>query len=231
MPNVSRNLSPVSAPSAPATQAVDLRHFAPTGVSLLRDGGTILVKGNLNRSLVADVRLDGAINSPTRGKFFVASHMWNKSSGPEHAMTKAEMKQLKASMTKFLSTVRLDRSTGQAYGTFMQRLDDALGATPAKPAKVTAATTQRLLQSTNRAIAGGHLKWRNGMPLGERMVEVPLFTERHPDGYSYSAMVPVGALAPSAPVSDPNKATSFFIKRTGGFAGSTTYAGPVKVAK
>ena len=50
--------------------------------------------------------------------------------------------------------------------------------------------------------------------------------ERHPDGFAYSALVPVGALAPGAPALDPNKVNQFFVRRTGGIAGLTDFAGP-----
>jgi hypothetical protein len=66
----------------------------------------------------------------------------------------------------------------------------------------------------------------DGLPLGERMVEVPLMTERHPDGYSFSALIPVGALSPTAPMADPNKVKEFYVRRTGGLMGKTDYAGP-----
>ncbi|MCC7070110.1 MAG: hypothetical protein IT383_02240 [Deltaproteobacteria bacterium] len=70
---------------------------------------------------------------------------------------------------------------------------------------------------------------RDGLPLGVRMVEVPLMQERHPDGYAYSALIPVGALSPTAPMADPNKVKEFYVRRTGGIAGLTDYAGPFTV--
>lgn len=219
----------VAAPAAP--KDLGLAHFQPTRVTLVRDGGSIVVNGNLNRSVTADVRLDGGLGSPTRGQFFVASHLWNEhaTAGSERPMTKAELKQLKAAMGQFLSAVRLDKPTSQAYGTFMKQLDKALaGAGKAEP-KVTKATTERLLKATNQALHKSSHKWTGSLPLGQRFVEVPLLSERHPDGFHYSAMVPVGALSPAAKPGDPNKATSFFIKRTGGFAGGTTYTGPISL--
>ena len=69
----------------------------------------------------------------------------------------------------------------------------------------------------------------DGLPLGTRMVEVPLMRERHPDGYAYSALIPVGALSPTAPMADPNKVNEFYVRRTGGLMGKTDYAGPFTV--
>lgn len=220
-------------PSAPATAARDLglAHFQPTKMTRLRDGGSMVVNGNLNRSLTADVRLDGALHSPTRGQFFVAAHPWSEHApaGSERPMTRAELKQLKAAMSGYLSTVRLDKPTGQAYGAFMKRLDAALAGPADSQPKVSKATAAKLLKATTQALNGAGLKWKGSLPLGQRYVEVPLFSERHPDGFHFSALVPVGALSPTAKLNDPNKATSFIIKRTGGFAGGTTFAGPINV--
>jgi predicted secreted protein len=68
-----------------------------------------------------------------------------------------------------------------------------------------------------------------GLPMGTRFVTVPLTKDKFPDGYQYDAKIPVGALSPSAPLSNPNEATSFFVERSGGFAGRTSYAGPVSL--
>lgn len=65
--------------------------------------------------------------------------------------------------------------------------------------------------------------------LGQRFAKVELFRERHPDGYAYTAYVPVGALSPTAPRMDPNKVNTFYVERTGGFAGLTQSLGPVSV--
>ena len=70
---------------------------------------------------------------------------------------------------------------------------------------------------------------RTGLPLGTRMVEVPLMRERHPDGYAYSALIPVGALTPTAPQLDPNKVKEFYVRRTGGIGGLTDFAGPFTI--
>jgi len=63
------------------------------------------------------------------------------------------------------------------------------------------------------------------------VVEEPLHSEKHVDGFSYSAMIPVGPLHPNAPKLDPNKATQCYIKRTGGFAGVTKYFGPFDILR
>jgi hypothetical protein len=68
-----------------------------------------------------------------------------------------------------------------------------------------------------------------GPPLGMRFERVLLEHQPGFDTYTYFALVPVGALSPSAPVADPNDADSIFIERQGGFAGITMVAGPIDV--
>lgn len=95
---------------------------------------------------------------------------------------------------------------------------------------VTAARADQLRREFGSLSQRGLIHYtHNGLPLGARMVEVPLMRERHPDGYSYSALIPVGALSPTAPMADPNKVNEFYVRRTGGLAGMTSYAGPFTV--
>lgn len=78
--------------------------------------------------------------------------------------------------------------------------------------------------------AAKNIKWHNSMPLGQRFESAEMMRERHPDGYQFDVMVPVGALTPTAPRTDPNKVDSFWVRRSGGFAGLTQYAGPFTIA-
>jgi hypothetical protein len=91
--------------------------------------------------------------------------------------------------------------------------------------------TLKAMQDTFSAHADSLSYSRTGMPAGGRMHRVQLATSMGVggDNYSYAAMVPVGALAPGADVSDPNKATEIYIQRSGGLAGLTEYAGPIKL--
>jgi hypothetical protein len=75
------------------------------------------------------------------------------------------------------------------------------------------------------------VKWQGSMPIGQRFDAVPLKKERHPDGFAYEALVPVGALTPTAPRQDPNSVDTFWVRRTGGIAGMTQYAGPFSIAR
>jgi hypothetical protein len=97
--------------------------------------------------------------------------------------------------------------------------------------KVSDATLSKMRGALNASMDS--LEWRppsQGVPLGVKVVRAPLFAERHPDGFSYTAIIPVGALTPTAPTSDPNKAKQFYVERTGGIAGLTQVAGPISLA-
>jgi len=75
------------------------------------------------------------------------------------------------------------------------------------------------------------VKWHASMPLGQRFESVLLKKERHPDGFAFEALIPVGALTPTAPRQDPNSVDTFWVRRTGGIAGMTQYAGPFSIAR
>ncbi|MFO0724427.1 MAG: hypothetical protein U1E65_11625 [Myxococcota bacterium] len=86
-------------------------------------------------------------------------------------------------------------------------------------------TINKALVALNKALAKGKINFEaSSPPLGEHMVRVQLMKEKHPDGFTYTALFPAGALAPGAPASDPNKDKSIWIERSGGLAGLTEYA-------
>jgi hypothetical protein len=70
------------------------------------------------------------------------------------------------------------------------------------------------------------IAWKSSMPIGQRFESVPLKQERRPDGYAYEALIPVSAMVPNARRKDPNDVDTFWMRRTGGVAGRTQYAGP-----
>ena len=103
------------------------------------------------------------------------------------------------------------------------------GATTPQPVAVKAATRQKLLKQFDKLSTAGVVKYGAHPPAGVRFVRVPLKADRHPDGYAYTALIPVGSLKPGAKPADPNKAKDFVIERSGGFAGITQYAGPFSI--
>ncbi len=80
------------------------------------------------------------------------------------------------------------------------------------------------------ASKSGTVQWHSSMPIGQRFETAPLSRENHPDGFQHDVLVATGAMTPTAPQLDPNKAEGFWIKRTGGIAGMTQYAGPFTIA-
>ncbi|OGQ13261.1 MAG: hypothetical protein A2138_25820 [Deltaproteobacteria bacterium RBG_16_71_12] len=95
---------------------------------------------------------------------------------------------------------------------------------------VTAARTEQLRREFMSLSQRGLVDYQSaGPPLGRRMVEVPLLQERRPDGFSYTALIPVGTLSPTGGILDPNKVDTFYVRRTGGIAGMTQYAGPLTI--
>ncbi len=82
------------------------------------------------------------------------------------------------------------------------------------------------IRKTFAAADAAGTQWHNSMPIGSRFETVFLSRERHPDGFQFEALIPTGAMTPTAPQKDPNTVDTFWVRRTGGIAGLTQYAGP-----
>lgn len=100
------------------------------------------------------------------------------------------------------------------------------GASELRPTRVEA--MRRAFARLDRA---GTLSWTPGgvaeQHLGVRFVRVELMKERRPDGFTFAAFVPVGALSPGAAARDPNRVREFYVERSGGLAGLTLSVGPL----
>lgn len=93
-------------------------------------------------------------------------------------------------------------------------------------------TIAKLKKALSEALQSGSVEFNppgTGMPLGVKYERVQLTSVKHPDGYAYAALIPVGTVYPGAKEKDPNKATSFFVERSGGFAGWTQIGGPISI--
>jgi hypothetical protein len=90
-------------PKAPV-QEEDFTLYVVRGVEVLRDGGTIVLDGYVNRSTDAVVRLDRGLNSATHGQFFVKVTVWPEPSRAERAMTAKERAQLKKSLQEYVAS-------------------------------------------------------------------------------------------------------------------------------
>lgn len=84
----------------------------------------------------------------------------------------------------------------------------------------------------NDVSARGLVEWKSpdmALPQDLPTVRVPLMKERHPDGFTYTAIVPGGRnpfMPQEVPGVDPNSANRFWVERSGGIAGITEIAGP-----
>ena len=76
--------------------------FMPWNIEMYRDGGTIVIAGNLDRSVSATIRLDRGMASPTRGQFFVTEKLFWRPADPERRLTFAELKGLLQSLRQYL---------------------------------------------------------------------------------------------------------------------------------
>jgi hypothetical protein len=92
---------------------------------------------------------------------------------------------------------------------------------------LSSARVDQIRRELNKANLAGTLNYQPGgvieSHLGVRFERVELMRERHPDGFTYTAYVPVGALSPTAPQRDPNTVREVYVERSGGFAGLTEH--------
>jgi len=82
--------------------------------------------------------------------------------------------------------------------------------------------TRRKLDAALADLNSNGANWSNAassLPIGLRFERVDLGGDNFPDGFGYTAWIPVGAMRPGMPASDPNDASYAFIQRSGGFAG------------
>lgn len=88
---------------------------------------------------------------------------------------------------------------------------------------------ERVIRAVWDKVRTQRLTFRDSLPVGPRFFKFSLEMARHPDGYHYSAALPVGGNNPRFPAKDPDTAESFYIIRSGGLAGRTQYAGPFAI--
>lgn len=102
-----------------------------------------------------------------------------------------------------------------------------------KRGEVKAARVTEMKKAFDKLNLAGLMQWNQGgvmeSHLGVRFARVELKRDNHPDGYTYTAFIPLGALTPTAPQKDPNKVNEFYVERSGGLAGWTQSFGPIKL--
>ena len=107
-------------------------------------------------------------------------------------------------------------------------------ALPKAEPKPASPVTDARLAEIRKAFNGAHnLNYKMGSVamshLGASFKRVEIMSEKHPDGYTYTAYLNVGALSPTAPQMDANLVPEFLVERSGGLAGLTEWAGPIKI--
>lgn len=104
--------------------------FYPSKINLYRDGGTLKLEGQLNKSVSGTVRLDGRIGSASRGQFFVTTRHFLSAPTAERKMTKAELEGLQTAVKRH---VKQHPTHAAAYDLLLKRLAIVLGAGPIAP--------------------------------------------------------------------------------------------------
>lgn len=91
------------------------------------------------------------------------------------------------------------------------------------------ARLDELRRTFERADVAGTLSWTPGgvaeQHPGVRFARVELSRERHADGFTFTAWIPVGTRG--GPGRDARAIDEFYVERTGGFAGLTLSVGPL----
>lgn len=95
--------------------------FSCQEIAARKDGGTIILRGLINRSLAATIRYDGKIHSPTRGQFFVTL-----TPSPELPMTKDELKGLAVAVEREI--LNPEGRNKLTYQDFLRHIQKALSA-------------------------------------------------------------------------------------------------------
>ncbi|MDP2341295.1 MAG: hypothetical protein Q8O67_10070 [Deltaproteobacteria bacterium] len=99
---------------------------------------------------------------------------------------------------------------------------------PPKPESVKKERVAKMEKAFNDASAAGNVKWHASMPIGQRFETVSI-KRGTTDQDTLDALIPLGAMTPTAPQADPNTVNSFWMKRSGGLTGLSQYAGPFSI--
>lgn len=103
----------------------DFSGFLPASIVKYRDGGTMKMRGRIDDSLPADIRYDGAFNSPTRGGIYAAI---KPASSLERLMTTLELQGLKTALGRFLGRAKIGEYEYKLYREFLGKIKAALSA-------------------------------------------------------------------------------------------------------
>ena len=85
-----------------AKQMQHFENYLPSGITMYRDGGTIKMRGHLNKSTDADVLYDGRIGSSTRGQIFVTITTYTGVADAALAMSISDLQNLDAALKAYI---------------------------------------------------------------------------------------------------------------------------------
>lgn len=216
--------------ASPADQALVVQRFLDS-----KDATALSPKAR--EALLAFVAQRGA---PVQGES--ATEVRRAQRGPQAGEERAQAKVL--SLLKHSSTPEEKRARAEQVGSWLDHAEADLAQAGARLAALALGKTggtdelrptrvEALRRAFGRLDRAGTLSWTPGgvaeQHLGVRFVRVELMKERRPDGFTFAAYVPVGALAPGAPSKDPNQVREFYVERSGGLAGLTLSVGPLRL--
>ncbi len=140
---------------------VTLRQLTVNSIVKLRDGGSIEVRGYVNRSTYATIKLDRGFSSPTRGQILISwSQFGQKDEGDFKALDKSQFGQLAEALKSNGARSGSDLDS-KLINEFVAALDRGQETDPAKPAPVD--FTHLVVQEASRLRDGGSLVIRGNV--------------------------------------------------------------------
>lgn len=148
-----------SGPAVEAQRSVStLRQLTVTSIVKFRDGGSIEVRGYVNRSTYATIKLDRGLGSPTRGKVLIKWHKFGQqaSEGEFSALDRSQFEHLTQALKSNASRAGSNLDL-QLIEEFVRALEAAGGHStdPAEPTTVNLA--HLVVQQASRLRDGGSL--------------------------------------------------------------------------
>lgn len=110
----------------------EFEHFTVNSIQKARDGGTIVVKGYINRSTYLTLRFDHGLSSKTKGQIFVTVSNFGGDAGDERAVTAAEATALAKAIRSNMSRAGADLDV-KLLEQAADQLDQAAEAADANP--------------------------------------------------------------------------------------------------
>jgi hypothetical protein len=145
-----------------ANRGESFRSFLPTNIRTARDGGSIVVDGQLSRSTNAQIRFDGSFASPTRGQIFVKTSVFGPGAAPtaERPMTKVELQDLSRAIKNYIS----QNPDGSLYSGFSARIDEAIASSSSSTSTVDLSKIRTTIYGPNSSASVAATITKNNFP-------------------------------------------------------------------